>query len=316
MRAGTPLGETVYLQVCEREIRLLFAANMELYYYKDPVGNFGDDLNAWLWPKLFPYPIIEAFDADTLFIGIGSLLNHKIPALPPKKKVFGSGYGYGTLPQVNAQWKFYCVRGPLTAKKLNLPESVAISDGALLLREVVKPSSHSKYPVAFMPHHQTSKYDNWRSVCEDLAIHYIDPADPVEKSIEVIKCSSMVVTEAMHGAIVADALRVPWIPVRTRRRILDFKWQDWLGSLQMDHEFEWLTPAWSDGIDKIYKRRLYPISRRVARERLRWIIRFGRRKLSDEKIFNQVYLRIVEAFHRLLADGCPVVLPSYGAVIP
>lgn len=27
---------------------------MKLYYYRDDVFNFGDDLNAWLWPKLLP----------------------------------------------------------------------------------------------------------------------------------------------------------------------------------------------------------------------------------------------------------------------
>jgi succinoglycan biosynthesis protein ExoV len=278
---------------------------MELYYYKDPIGNFGDDLNSWLWSQLFPYPITDAFDADTLFIGIGSLLNHKIPAMPPKKKVFGSGYGYGTPPQINDQWEFYCVRGPLTAKVLNLPEQAAISDGALLIREVVKPAGQTRYPVSFMPHHQTSKYDDWRTICNDLAIQYIDPADPVEKTVEVIRNSSMVVTEAMHGAIVADALRVPWIPVRTRKRILDFKWQDWLGSLQMDHGFEWLTPAWSERIDVQYKRRLYPVSRRVARARLKWIVRFGRKKLSNEKVLDQTHRRMLDAFHRFLKDGEP-----------
>ena len=27
---------------------------MKLCYYHDNEGNFGDDLNAWLWPKLLP----------------------------------------------------------------------------------------------------------------------------------------------------------------------------------------------------------------------------------------------------------------------
>lgn len=276
---------------------------MELYYYKDPIGNFGDDINPWLWPKLFPEPMEKAFDDDTLFVGIGSLLNQKIPASPRKKKVFGSGFGYGTPPDVDDNWTFYCVRGPLTAKILGLSEKSAVCDGALLIRNIVEPSSSSVYPVSFMPHHQTSKYDNWRAICDELGIQYIDPADSVEKTVEVIRVSSMVVTEAMHGAIVADALRVPWIPVRTRRRILDFKWRDWLGSLQMDHWFEWLTPAWSQEIDKVYKRRLYPVSRRVARERLRWITRFGKKRLSKDRVFQEVYGRLRDSFEMLLRDG-------------
>ncbi len=27
---------------------------MKLYYYKDVIGNFGDDLNSWLWDALIP----------------------------------------------------------------------------------------------------------------------------------------------------------------------------------------------------------------------------------------------------------------------
>ena len=33
---------------------------MKLYYYKAPLGNFGDDLNPWLWPRLLP----DIFDDD------------------------------------------------------------------------------------------------------------------------------------------------------------------------------------------------------------------------------------------------------------
>ncbi|MEM8612949.1 MAG: polysaccharide pyruvyl transferase family protein, partial [Cyanobacteria bacterium P01_H01_bin.105] len=37
--------------------------------------------------------------------------------------------------------------------------------------------------------------------------------------------------EAMHGAIVADALRTAWIPIVTSPRILSFKWRDWCASI-------------------------------------------------------------------------------------
>ena len=33
---------------------------MKIYYFKDPVGNFGDDLNSWLWDTLIP----GYFDSD------------------------------------------------------------------------------------------------------------------------------------------------------------------------------------------------------------------------------------------------------------
>lgn len=276
---------------------------MKLYYWKDPIGNFGDDLNPWLWPRLFPKSIEHCFDEDTLFVGIGSLLNHKIPKHPAKKVVFGAGFGYGSPPLVTDSWRFYCVRGPLTAKVLGLPESTAICDSSLLVRELIEPAQTAEHRVAFMPHHVTTKYDDWKSVCESLSIHYIDPTAPVENTIEAIRKSTLVISEAMHGAIVADAFRVPWIPVRIRPLIFEFKWQDWCSSLEIEHEFEWLPKIWNEHIDSVLKRRLHPFAMLLGRERLRWLIRFGRRRLSSETVFNQVYARLVETFSKLVEEA-------------
>jgi succinoglycan biosynthesis protein ExoV len=48
----------------------------------------------------------------------------------------------------------------------------------------------------------------------------------------------------MHGAIIADTLRTPWIPVKCYSNILEFKWQDWCGSLNMRYEPEILPEVW------------------------------------------------------------------------
>ena len=72
---------------------------MKLFYYKDPGGNFGDDLNAWLWPRLIP-ELLDDRD-DTLFVGIGSILDRRIPQ-EPRKIVFGTGVGYGLLPVLDS----------------------------------------------------------------------------------------------------------------------------------------------------------------------------------------------------------------------
>jgi hypothetical protein len=61
---------------------------MRLHYYKDPHGNFGDDLNPWLWSKLIPDLLDD--DGRTLFVGIGTILRREIPR-GPGKVVFGSG---------------------------------------------------------------------------------------------------------------------------------------------------------------------------------------------------------------------------------
>jgi succinoglycan biosynthesis protein ExoV len=46
----------------------------------------------------------------------------------------------------------------------------------------------------------------------------------------------------MHGAIVADALRVPWVPIVTSPRILKLKWQDWCSSVNLPYQPDHLYP--------------------------------------------------------------------------
>lgn len=63
---------------------------MDLFFYQDPLGNFGDDLNPYLWRQLLP----ELWDPQDgiLFVGIGTLLNQHLPPFVPKV-IFGAGVG-------------------------------------------------------------------------------------------------------------------------------------------------------------------------------------------------------------------------------
>jgi succinoglycan biosynthesis protein ExoV len=94
-----------------------------LYYCKTPQGNFGDDLNPSLWPRLAP----EVCDPQgpALFVGIGTILSHKVPR-EPLEIVFGSGWGGGPLPKIDGKWTIYCVRGPITAATLGLDPALAL----------------------------------------------------------------------------------------------------------------------------------------------------------------------------------------------
>lgn len=212
---------------------------MRLYYYKDPIGNFGDDLNPWLWPRL----ISNIFDVNNeiIFLGIGTLLNQKVDRRVPAsafKVVFGSGVGYGKgkLPLIDNRWKFYCVRGPLSAYALSLDQKLAITDPAVLIKTIDLPKELKIFNLSFMPHHKSARGVNWKSCCEAANINYIDPSADIREVLSNINRSEVVVTEAMHGAIVADALRIPWIPIRFFDHILEFKWQDWCHSLKLEYK--------------------------------------------------------------------------------
>ena len=265
-------------------------------------SNFGDELNPWLWHRLFPKPIEQYFDDETLFLGIGSILGQNVPK-QAKKLVFSSGFAYGSVPKIDDRWKFFCVRGPLTANMLELPSNLAICDGAILLKRFYEPAQTPLHNITFMPHLQTSKQEpSWENICHSLSITFLDPTTPVEEAIDTIRNSRVVVTESLHGAIVADALRVPWISVRTRSHINEFKWNDWTQSLGMEHSFEWLPPVeYTKGPFVAIQKKLYPARALLCGYRLQQIARSGRKRLSKDSVCQEAYGRISEKFQELLA---------------
>lgn len=219
---------------------------MKLFYYQrqDNIPNFGDELNRWLWPQLQSH-LFER-EPETVFVGTGTLINSKLAErIRPAKKVvlFSTGAGYespiATIPQ---NWEICCVRGPLSARQLGLPARRAIADGALLISQLFpKLATAQAQPTpqkrgcSFMPHihYANEGGEAWERICQRAGVQYIDPRWPVEKVLTAIASSERVLAEAMHGAIVADALRVPWIPIVTGPRIYGFKWQDWCASMEL-----------------------------------------------------------------------------------
>jgi succinoglycan biosynthesis protein ExoV len=286
---------------------------MKLYYYKHPRGNFGDDLNAWLWPKLIPnvfeesrYHGLEAPDeGDTMaiFVGIGTLLNDQIPK-HPLKAVFGTGTGYGA-STFHANAKYYAVRGPLTAARLNLDPKLSVTDGAALLATLEKPKVQVRHKVSLIPHHGSSEESNrWEAIAAKLGINYINPANSPESVIQEILASERVVTEAMHGAILADTLRVPWTPYMTTRGRHEFKWKDWCASLTMDYEPTYIHPLYT--AVNIKSQITNFIKQEIDYWKLKNIIESKSPKLSSDTIFYEkvsILQDKVEEFKRDFSSG-------------
>ena len=216
---------------------------MKLRYFRHPMApNFGDELNPWLWPKLLGNVLDE--DESALFIGIGSVLSNDYPLHSPKY-VMGAGYGaYLPPPLIDETWKFSFVRGPQTARALGLDPNTAITDGAILLRAVYDCGPKPKrFRASFIPHWHSLYTGDWERVCRWAGVNLIDPRNPVEQVLEEIAASNVVVAEAMHGAIVADVLRVPWIPVLPLAPEHRFKWTDWTRSLGLEYAPYHMAPS-------------------------------------------------------------------------
>ncbi len=304
---------------------------MKLFYYKrrDGFSNFGDELNNWLWPQLLP----EFFDEDetTTFLGIGTLLNQLLPQRIPQAQrliIFSTGVGYEKpLKTLDKNWKLYCVRGKLSAKKLGLSPDLAITDGAILTRRLYQPSQQKNYRFTYMPHihHATFAGEIWQNICKQIGFHYLDPRSSVDDVLSTISQTEVLLAEAMHGAIIADTFRVPWIPIITSPRILLFKWQDWCSSIGVEYYPYFLSPLvksypqyaggirsslnafshWKNSLLQFPNfRQIWQQQEQVSGTQLLKIAQTGRQQLSSDTQLEHLTVQLEEKLDILRKDWC------------
>lgn len=210
---------------------------MKPYYWESDHGNFGDDLNLWLWDFLLPG--FRDVHQDTLLVGVGTVLNSVLMPEGQHKLVIGSGFGYGTAPDLSRrdEWDIRAVRGPQTAQKLGLDPAMGIIDPAIMVTDMPDfQSIHKRYRKSFIPHWESALYGMWPEVAANVGLHYIDPCGEAKAVIRQIAESEFIVAESMHGAILADAFRVPWVAVTTSTNINSFKWNDWAQTLGVHYK--------------------------------------------------------------------------------
>ena len=242
---------------------------MYLYFYRKERGdrrsfglspwstgvNFGDELNLLIWPRVLPGLMPEWLSSIArddwpdlsraeLFLGTGTLINARVPR-EPRKIVLGAGYGYAAPFVPDESWRFLCVRGPLTARILGLPERKSVLDSAYFLahpafRDITGATARSG-PAVFMPQHGNPLLDLLLATrFEQLEV--LDPRAAADTLVRRIASAPLVLAEAMHAAIVADCLRVPWIPIIAGGPVLELKWHDWATSLDMIYDPVILLP--------------------------------------------------------------------------
>ncbi|MDE4552265.1 polysaccharide pyruvyl transferase family protein [Sinorhizobium meliloti] len=205
---------------------------MKPYYWESQHGNFGDDLNLWLWDFLLPG--FREVHPETLLVGVGTVLNRALLPEATHKLVIGSGFGYGTLPDMSdpKEWDIRSVRGPLTAAKVGVAPELGIIDPAVMVADLPEFQGLRKiYKRSFVPHWESAIAGLWPAICDAVGLNYIDPRGEAKDVIRKIGQSELVVAESMHGAILADAFRVPWTAVSTSHSINSFKWNDWAQTL-------------------------------------------------------------------------------------
>lgn len=266
-----------------------------------------------MWASLLPTGFLDDDDND-LFLGAGSILWPHLPK-DQTKHVIGSGWGgYSGIPDVSdGSWNFVWVRGPLTAERLGISPKLAIADAAILLRKTPLPAPTSGGGIAFMPHFESTARGNWEAACKLAGLTYLDPRAEPDRLLAEIQGADMIITEAMHGAIVADALRTPWIgivPFFPQHRM---KWQDWAQSLEIPLRPVQLPPSSAVEAYTLITRRsgkgersnallrhrlMEPVNAtlvRVAANRLEKLVRTHEPQLSEDAAISRATDRCMEA---------------------
>lgn len=267
---------------------------MDIHIHPCPKPNVGDVLNTWFWPRLLGSDVLDLCPGD-LLVGVGTVLNDHLPKSNHYHVLgAGAGYGSGQLPCMDS-WNIYFVRGKLTARFLGLDQKMAISDPAILIDTLIPCLKQETIPVSFMPHTGIDSQAYRQFIEEVMEWHYISPSDPEHIILDSIASSQRLITSAMHGAIIADAYRTPWLGIKTSDEILSFKWHDWWSSLGLKTNLVKVPAYWPERGSGVRGWLGRTSKQWLLQRQLRQIKQKGQFVLSKEVILRSRQHQVLEA---------------------
>lgn len=207
---------------------------MNIKYCPIDGGNFGDTLNTLVWNRLFPD--LMRLQHGIVVYGIGTLLDGRHDETL-RKVVLGSGLGESGAAKADPNWDFRWVRGPLSAQAFGISPQLALGDSALLWHDLpVGCGGTHDGPIGLIPHYRTWDSFDWEMVAASAGLVAINPRQSPQAVISQLRACSLVLAESLHGAICADAMAIPWAPCILAHRFNEFKWKDWLATIQRPFE--------------------------------------------------------------------------------
>lgn len=226
---------------------------MKLLHYEPAVPNFGDDLNPVLWPSLAPGLIGNEAQSlqneQAAFVGIGTIIGLD-PGSSRQLHVFSSGAGYSDpVRWAGLDVRYHCVRGPVSARLLGLSADRALTDGAILVprsplfADLARPDRRAgSGRTVVVPHYETLAFPGWDKAARLAGFDIVDPRGSPRAVIAALAGAGLVLTESLHGAILADAFGVPWRGFAVSRNFSTAKWADWTASLGIAAEIVVVPP--------------------------------------------------------------------------
>jgi hypothetical protein len=188
--------------------------------------NFGDDINPSYFEATTDRGVRFAADRrQPHLLGAGSILERATAA----SIVCGSGFLERPAGAVPLPRRLVAVRGERSLAAFRSPGDVLLGDPLVLVDAFVTPQS-KRHRFGIVPH--VCSVDRWRGLNAGR-LHFIDPAaDPWHVIREIASCET-VLSQSLHGLIVADALGVPnaWITPAATMQGGRFKFDDYFSTL-------------------------------------------------------------------------------------
>jgi len=236
---------------------------VKLYYHRCTPPNVGDELNAMLWPR--HVPDLDVLDAADWLVGAGTILDGRLDALRGTKLVMGAGVRCdSTMRRVGSDVRIAGVRGRLSARWLGLPDTAAMGDPGFLVALWREGGPDSGRVVGLVPHLYSLQWSTFTARARDAGLEIVSPTLPVVDFLRQLGRCERVFCESLHGAILAEAMRIPWARVRLCAHhyegpgVSEFKWRDAFSVLDAD-----VTSVNAMGLAPV--KRAWPVSRHLVR---------------------------------------------------
>jgi len=150
------------------------------------------------------------------------MLNGKRPLV-----IWGTGV-IDTTPLHLPRLEILAVRGPLTAKALDLKRNVAFGDPGLLVSDIL-PTPAKNGKVGIVPHYVDKAHPVIEAAAKDDRFVIINVEDDWKNTVSHISQCDLILSSSLHGLIVADAYGIPnqWLELSQNVIGAGFKFQDY-----------------------------------------------------------------------------------------
>ena len=202
-------------------------------------NNWGDDINFYFLQKLFDKKLVDYQETGREnYTFIGSILTSNF--IDSNSIVWGAGIQIPNTKWDESPKKVCAVRGPLTRefllkKGIECPE--IYGDPSLLLPYYYYPIVEKKYKIGLIPHWSSLNSSIVKSFSQKKGVHVIKMSgynNWLQVIDEILSCD-YIISESLHGIIMAEAYGVPnlWVDI-TLKNIFDIKFHDFFQSIGLD----------------------------------------------------------------------------------